>query len=177
MKWSRLVLAAAVLALLCSPAMAGSLGVYGSYWNSDQANDSTGGGARVGFSFIKFLELDVHGTYYSSFTTDVNGQSVDVKAKPVDAGLRVNFFPSEAITPYVGAGFTRYFLEANQGSIEDKNGIYGQAGLELGGGFTRFFVEGLWRKMETSVSLASFDRNTKFDGFAANAGITWRWGK
>ena len=77
MSWKRIVTALAATALLCAPALAGSLGVYGSYWNSDQADNSAGGGGRIGFSFVKFLELDFHGTYYSSFTTDVNGQSVD----------------------------------------------------------------------------------------------------
>ncbi len=177
MKWKMMVTAIAATAFLCAPALAGSLGVYGSYWNSDQADNSAGGGGRIGFSFVKFLELDFHGTYYSSFTTDVNGQSVDVKAKPVDAGLRVNFLPSSPFTPYVGAGVTRYFLDSDQGSIDDKNGIYGQAGVELGSAASRFFVEALWRKMETHVSLASFDRNAKFDGIAANAGLVWRWGQ
>ena len=177
MSWKTIVTALAATALLCVPARAGSFGVYGSYWNSDQADDSSGGGARVGFGFAKFLELDVHGTYYSSFTTDVNGLAVDVKAKPVDGGLRVNLLPSSTINPYVGAGVTRYFLESDQGAIDDKNGIYGQAGIELGSSGSHFFVEALWRKMETHVSLSSFDRNAKFDGIAANAGLVWRWGQ
>jgi len=177
MSWKMMVTALAATALLSAPALAGSLGVYGSYWNSDQADNSAGAGGRIGFSFVKVLELDFHGTYYRSFTTDVNGQSVDVKAKPVDGGLRVNFLPSSPINPYVGAGVTRYFLESDQGTIDDKNGIYGQAGIELGSKGSRFFVEALWRKMETHVSLSSFDRNAKFDGIAANAGLVWRWGQ
>lgn len=177
MKWKMMVTAIAAMALLIAPARAGSFGVYGSYWNPDQADSSTGGGARLGFSFMKFLELDLHGTFYSSFTTDVNGQSVDVKAKPLDGGLRVNFLPSSPFTPYVGAGVTRYFLDTDQGAINDKTGIYGQAGIELGSGSSRFFAEALWRKMETHINLSSFDRNAKFDGVAANAGFVWRWGR
>src|SRR6059036_669623 len=177
MSWKMMVTGLAATALLCAPALAGSLGVYGSYWNSDQADSSSGGGGRIGFAFAKFLELDFHGTYYPSFTTDVNGQSVDVKAKPVDGGLRVNLLPSSPFNPYVGAGVTYYFLSTDQGAIDSKTGIYGQAGLDVGSGNTRFFVEALWRKMDTHISLASFDRDAKFDGVAANAGVAWRWGR
>src|SRR5947208_262140 len=91
--WKTILTALAATALLCAPARAGSFGVYGSYWKSDQADHSAGGGGRVGFTFVKFLELDFHGTDYPSFTTDVNGQAVDVKAKPVDGGLRFNLLP------------------------------------------------------------------------------------
>jgi len=175
--WKTILTALAATALLCAPARAGSFGVYGSYWKSDQADHSAGGGGRVGFTFVKFLELDFHGTDYPSFTTDVNGQAVDVKAKPVDGGLRVNLLPSSSFNPYVGAGVTRYFLQSDQGRIDDKTGIYGQAGIELGSKGSRFFVEALWRKLETHVTLSSFDRNAKFDGIAANAGFAWRWGQ
>jgi hypothetical protein len=177
MHWKRLVTGLIALVLVSAPARAGSFGFYGSYWDSDQADSSAGGGGRIGFNFVKFLELEFHGTYYSSFSTDVGGQSVDVKAKPVDGGLRVNFLPSAPINPYVGAGVTRYFLDTDQGAIDDKNGIYGEAGLDLGSGNARFFLEAMWRKMDATISLASFDRDTQFDGIAANAGFLWRWGK
>jgi Outer membrane protein beta-barrel domain len=177
MNWKRLATIFALVAMFSVPAQAGSFGVYGSYWDSDQASHSTGGGARVGFTFVKFLELDFHGTYYSDFKTDVGGQSVDVKAKPVDGGLRVNLLPGGPLNPFVGAGATYYFLDTSQGSIQSKTGIYGQAGLEFGGAGPRFFVEALWRRMESHLDLASFDTRTRFDGFAANAGFTWRWGR
>lgn len=162
--------------LFSIPAHAGSFGLYGSYWDSDQASKSAGGGARLGFSFVKILELDFHGTYYPDFETDVGGQRVDVKAKPVDGGLRINFLPGGPVNPFVGAGATYYFFDTDQGSIDNKTGVYGQAGLEFGGKGSRFFLEGLWRKIDSHLDLASFDRNTRFDGFAANAGFTWRWG-
>ena len=126
------------------------------YWNSDQADKSGGGGARIGSDFTKFIELEFHGTCFSNFTTDVNGQSVDVKATPVDGGLRFNLLPTSTVNPFVGAGATYYFLDASQ---------------------AHFFIEALWRKMETTLSFASFNQNTQFDGLAGNVGIDWRWGK
>ena len=173
----RIAITLAALALLVVPAHAGSFGLYGSYWDSNDADSSKGYGVRAGFSFVKRLELDFHGTYYPSFTTDVNGQMVDVKAKPVDGGLRVNLLPDGPLNPYVGAGVSYFSLDTDQGEIDNKTGIYGQAGLEFGGEGSHFFVEALWRKLDTTITLASFDRDTKLDGLAANAGFSWRWGK
>ena len=176
MPFNRIATTLAALALFVVPAHAGSFGLYGSYWDADQADSSKGGGARMGFNFVKYLELDFHGTYYPSFETDVNGQMVEVKAKPVDGGLRVNLLPGGPVNPYVGAGVSYFFLSTDQGEIDNQTGIYGQAGLEFGGEGARFFLEALWRKMDTTVTLAAFDRDTEFDGLAANAGFTWRWG-
>jgi hypothetical protein len=177
MTFKRLMAALAAMLLVSAPARAGSFGLYGSYWNSDQADTSGGGGARIGFDFTRVIELEFHGTYFSNFTTDVNGQSVDVKATPVDGGLRFNLLPTSPVIPFVGAGVTYYFLDATQGTIDNKTGIYAQAGLEVGKRNTHFLIEALWRKMEATLSFASFDQNTQFDGLAGNVGIDWRWGK
>jgi hypothetical protein len=172
----KIATALAAVTLFSVPAWAGSLGVYGSHWNSDQADSSQGGGVRLGFALVKFLELDFHGTSYPSFSTDVQGQSVDVRAQPVEGGLRVNLLPGGPLNPYVGAGVSYFFLDTDMGEIDNTTGIYGQAGLEFGGDGARFFVEALWRKMDTTVTLSAFDRDTGFDGLAANAGFSWRWG-
>jgi hypothetical protein len=171
-----MVTATAAALLIAAPARAGSFGVYGAYWNSDQADSSAGGGAKVGFAFVKFLEFEIRGSFHPSFETDVMGQNVDVKARPLDGGLRVNLLPSGPVNPYLGAGLTYYFLDTDEGDVDNEAGIYGQAGLEFGGKTRRFFVEALWRKMDTTISLAAFDRDTDFDGFAASAGYVWRWG-
>src|SRR2546428_3606454 len=104
MNWKTIVTGLAAVVLFSAPARAGSFGVYGSYWDSDQADSSSGGGGKVGFSFVKFLELEFHGTYYPSFTTDVAGLAVDVKAKPAGGGPPVNLLPPAPRHPHCGAG-------------------------------------------------------------------------
>jgi outer membrane protein with beta-barrel domain len=177
MNWKRMATVLVAAMLFSAPARAGSFGFYGSYWGSDDAESSVGGGGKVGFQFVKFLELEFHGTYHPSFTTDVGGQALDVEATPVDGGLRVNFLPSGPVNPYVGAGVTYYFLATDQGNIDNKTGIYAQTGLEVGGEARRFFIEALWRKVDTTINLASFNRDTRFDGIAGNVGVAWRWGQ
>src|SRR5437899_11937386 len=137
MNCKRIVTALAASCLLAVPAWAGSFGIYGSYWDSDQAKNSTGGGGRIGFNFVKMLELDFHGTYFSKFTTDVGGQSVDVKAKPVDGGLRVNLLPGVPINPSVRAGITYYFLDTRQGSIQNHAASYSKVVVTLSGADAR----------------------------------------
>src|SRR2546425_3987485 len=129
MNWKKIVTGLAAVLFVSAPARAGSFGVYGSYWNSDQADSSWGGGGKVGFTFVKFLELEFHGTYYPSFTTDVAGQAVDVNAKPLHGGLRVNLLPSGPINPFVGAGVSYYFLNTAQRSVDNQTAIYGNSGL------------------------------------------------
>jgi len=163
--------------LASAPASAGSFGVYGAYWDAKDPDSSWGVGARVGFDFVKYLELEFHGTYYGDFGQDILGTSVDMRAIPVDGGLRINFLPEKVVNPYVGAGFTYYFLDVSDGSVDNTTGWYAEGGLEIGKGNTKFMMEAVWRKMDTSVSLDAFDFDTTFDGITAQVGVNWTWGQ
>ena len=163
--------------LLSAPVWAGNVGVYGSYWDSSQADDSAGGGAKIGFPLSKFLELEFRGTYYPDLVTEVIGQRIEVKATALDSGLRVNFLPSAAVHPFVGAGLSFYVSNTDRGEIDNTTGFYGQAGLDFGRAASRFFLEALWRKMDTEVTFMAIGRDVEFDGLAADAGVVWRWGR
>lgn len=163
--------------LISVPVWAGSAGVYGSYWDAKEADDSPGGGAKIGFPLAKVLEVEFRATYYPNLVTDVIGQRIEVKATPLDGGLRVNFLPSAAVRPFVGAGLSFYVLNTDRGEIDNTTGYYGQAGLDFGRAASRFFVEALWRKMDTEVTFMAIGRDVEFDGFAADAGVVWRWGR
>jgi outer membrane protein W len=173
----KLAMVVATLALFSVPTQAGSFGAYGSYWTSDDADNSWGAGARVGFNFAKWLELEFHGTYYPDFGAEVFAQNIEVRAIPVDGGLKVNFLPGKMVNPYAGLGGTYYFLDTDQGDIDNETGIYGEAGLDFGKENARFFVEAMWRKLDTSVRVSSFDQDVTFDGIDWHAGVVWRWGK
>ena len=177
MNLKRWLLGMATLALFSVPAAAGSFGLYGSYWDSDQVDSSWGGGVRIGFNFVKFLELEFHGTDYPSFSSTTTPAALDIKAIPADGGLRFNILPTKAVNPYFGAGVSYYFLDSDEGSIDNQTGWYGEAGLDFGGKNARFFLEAMWRKMDTTISLNSFDTDANFDGVVGNVGVNWRWGK
>ena len=177
MNLKKLAIVVATLTLFSVPTQAGSFGAYGSYWSSDEADNSWGGGARVGFNFAKWMELEFHATYYPDFGTNVFTQDVELKAIPVDGGLKFNFLPDKMVNPYAGLGVTYYFLDSNQGSIDNETGFYGEAGLDFGNEDVRFFVEAMWRKLDTSISVDTFTQDVAFDGIDWNAGVVWRWGK
>jgi len=179
MNWKKIVVCTTAALFFTVPSWAGSFGVYGAYWDSNDASSSWGGGARVGFSFVKFLELEFHGTYYPDFGADILGSSIDITATPVDGGLKFNILPDKAFNPYVGAGTSYYFMDTSDGSIEIDNstGWYGEAGLDFGGDNARFFVEAVWRVMDTSLSVGSADADADFDGVTGQVGINWTWGK
>ena len=169
----------AILALFSAPTWAGSFSLFGSYWDSKDADASLGAGVRVGFDLTKRFELEFHGTYYPEFKDDQSpGQPFDLTAIPVDGGFKFNFMPDKTVNPFVGAGVTYYFLSTSPGEVDDQSGVYLDAGLDIGAqDSARFFAQVMWRKVDTSISFGAFEQDVKFDGLSLNAGATWRWGK
>ncbi|HKB07951.1 MAG TPA: hypothetical protein VKF61_06730 [Candidatus Polarisedimenticolia bacterium] len=151
--------------------------MYGSYWDAGEADDSAGGGAKIDFPLAKVVELELRGTYYPNLVTDVIGQRIEVKATPLDGGLRVTFLPSGRVHLFAGAGLSFYLLTTDRGEIDNTSGIYGLVGLDFGNAASRFFVEAMWRKMDTEVTFMAIGRDVEFDGLAADAGVVWRWGR
>jgi Outer membrane protein beta-barrel domain len=176
MNWKKFALCTATVLLFTAPSWAGSIGVYGSYWDSDDASSSWGGGVRMGFDFFKWMELEFHGTYFPDFGADILGSSVDITATPVDGGLRFNFLPEKSVNIYAGAGASYYFMDASDGSMDNSTGWYGEAGLEFGKN-SRFFVEAMWREMDTTLSISSIDADANFNGITGQVGFNWKWGK
>lgn len=175
----RIVTLLAVLMLFSAPTWANSFSAYGSYWDTDEADASWGGGVRYGFTLAKMLELEFHGTYYPQFRNDeFSGEEIDVTAIPIDGGLKFDFMPDKAVNPFIGVGVTYYLLSTHPGEVDDTTGLYLDAGLDFGGtDTTRFFAEIMWRKVDTSISIESFESDVKLDGFSLSAGATWRWGR
>jgi hypothetical protein len=179
MPLKKFVMILAILTLFSAPSWAGSFSLFGSYWDSKDADASWGGGARVGFDLTKKFELEFHGTYYPDFKDDqFPGTTIELTAIPVDGGLKFNFTPDKTVNSFVGAGVSYYFLSTSPGSVEDQTGVYLDAGLDIGDkDGVRFFAEVMWRNVDTSVSFGGADNDVQFDGLGFNAGATWRWGK
>ena len=83
MKKALMTLGLAVL--LAAPAMAGSVGVYGAWFTTEDASDSLGVGGWVDFYLGKGVELELRGSHFSDFETENDvGDRADTRA-----GLRV----------------------------------------------------------------------------------------
>jgi hypothetical protein len=179
MNWKKCLMVLATFALFSAPTWAGSFGVYGAYWGAEDAANSWGAGARVGFNFAPWLELEFHGTYYPDFHRrgDVFSPGTDIRAIPVDGGLKFNILSDKFVNPYVGGGFTYFFLNSDEGNLDNDTGWYGEVGVDIGKDNTRFFAEALWRQLDAPISFGSFDDEIDFGGIDWHAGVVFRWGK
>jgi len=163
--------------LMCAvgPAFAGSVGVYGTYWDGGDADPAYGAGARVGFDFLNWLELEFHGTWYQDLEDDAATQPIQVTATPIDGGLKFNLLPESKFNVYVGGGVTYYLVDSNFGDADNETSYYGEAGIEFGGEHAKLFVEALWRDLDVTIEDTLGDSDADFSGVAGNVGLNWRW--
>lgn len=175
--------AVAALTLLAGPASATDFSVFGSYWDTKDADEALGGGAKLRLG--RFVEL--RGTYFSDVTADTEPERFDfeVSAIPIEAGLVFNFAENETFSPYVGGGAGYYLLDTTEGDIDDEIGFYAVLGAE----FARqpsglgFMVEAIYRSMEATITEdddgfpddIEDDVVFDLDGLGLNAGVTWRF--
>jgi opacity protein-like surface antigen len=165
------------LALLAGPASATDFGLFGSYWDTKDADSGLGGGVKINFARI----VELRASYFSDLTADVDPESRDfeIKAIPLEAGLAFKFAENERFTPYVGGGIGYYLFDTNRGDIDDETGWYAVVGADIKGasGFG-FMVEGIYRGMETTVRDDDPDNivgdvDVDFGGLGVNAGLVW----
>ena len=178
-----ILFAAAALAILAGPASAADFSVFGSYWNTQDADEAVGAGAKVRLG--RFVEL--RGTYFSDVTADTEPERFDfeVSAIPLEAGLRFDFAEDSAFNPYVGGGAGYYLLDTTEGDIDDEVGYYAVLGSEFGqrdSGLS-FMAEAIYRNVEATVTEDEDgfpddirdDVILRLDGLGVNAGIVWRF--
>lgn len=185
------------LVLGATPAFAGGLSVYGTYWNTDAADEAAGAGVRLGIPLGRVVQLDLGATYYEELVDrpfdalgDVETPFVEngLQVIPVEAGLRLNFAESSRLNPYIGGGATYYFIDSDFGNVDDEAGWYARIGAEFGEpGGSGFFAEAGYRGVEVTVENdpsdfddfddLDFEEQTDVDlsGAVVNAGYVWRW--
>jgi hypothetical protein len=178
-----ILFAAAALAILAGPAAAADFSVFGSYWNTQDADEALGAGAKARLG--RFVEL--RGTYYSDVTADTEPERFDfeVSAIPLEAGLRFDFAEGEAFSPYVGGGASYIMLDTTEGDIDDEVGYYAVLGAEFGNrpSGLSFMAEAIYRNVEATVTEdedgfpddVRDDVILRLDGLGVNAGLVWRF--
>lgn len=194
--------AAAVLLLAGSPAFASDFAVFGSYLDTEDLEDTVGGGVKAGFGEVWQLEL--RATYlpdltedFASFADDPGDDpgafTNDIEAIPIDVGFNYNFGYDQPVNFYLGGGGSYIFIDPEVGEIDDEVGFYGVGGVEIArrnGGFG-FFAEVIYREVEATVDRNENDfnlddiddidlndflkRDLDVGGLGANAGIIWRF--
>jgi hypothetical protein len=200
MKKALIFTAVAIFALGTGPAWAADFAVFGSYLDTEDLDQSVGGGVRAGFG--NRFQLDLRATYFpdlredfESFVDDPGDDpgrfQNDVEAIPLEAGLKLNFNPEEGWNPYVGGGATYWFLDLERGEVDDEAGFYLAGGVEFARptGGMGFFAEAIYRDVEATVNRDPDDfddlddvdfeairqRDLDVGGIGVNAGLIWRF--
>jgi hypothetical protein len=168
------------LGLVCSGAQAGGLGVFGSYWNPDEGDSVWGAGARLRGGIGPFC-LGVRGTYFEDISNVPGGPEVDLQAIPVDATIGLQWTPIDELQLYGGGGATYYFLDVDNGKVDDEVGWLLEAGAELTiTSHLGVFGEAVWRNVEGTVENDHLDdinrhrADINLDGFTVNMGLVFR---
>ena len=83
----RILIALTAVTLAAASAPAANIGVFGSYWDTDDLDDTWGVGARLRIGPPTPLALELRGTYFDDITEDGGPGDVELEAIPADVGL------------------------------------------------------------------------------------------
>ncbi len=154
------------------PAMAIDLYGFASYWDKNDADGSWGAGLGISLPLItERLRLD--GRVYHFKDSDF-GPGDNLTLTPFDLGLQVHVLPDTPVDPYLLAGLSYIYADADRFDVDSSFGGYLGAGLDLDVGIPlfRLFGEALYR-------FSSIDTNGGGDidinGFTANVGLKFHF--
>jgi hypothetical protein len=191
----------ATFALAASPASAaGAFNVFGSWWDTDQADKTGGGGIAFALPVGRGWGVDLRASYHEELTNeplealfDENDpvfQRTGLQVMPLEAGLRYNFAPGNRTNFYLGGGGSYHVLDSDFGNVDDEVGGYALAGIDFGNpAGLSFFVEGIYRFVEATVEIDPQDLDdfddiegiengvgVDLNGVGLNIGMSWRFG-
>jgi hypothetical protein len=168
------------ICLLAAPAWAGGgFSLFGSYGSVDNHEFAVGAGARLTVGGERWVG-DLTWTWYQNVSGvgTIAGFDDNLQVIPTELGIRFLMNPRGSVIPYLGGGFTFFYVNLNDGSASNTYGGYAMFGINFGGKQAKFFVEGLYRYGQSDVTyrFAGDNRYTgtmDVGGFAANAGVMW----
>lgn len=191
-----------ILACATSPAaMASGFELFGSYWETSDVDETFGGGIGVGIPFGETgLGLHARATYYQELTDEPLEGLFDpdededffaeesLEVLPIDVGLRYEFAPRGAFSPWIGAGGSYFLIDTTREGVDvdDETGFHVSLGSRFGDSEgTNFFAEALYRSTEATLIRRERPGDDDIDledevaidldGVAINAGIVWRF--
>ena len=166
-------------------ASANGLGVFGSYWDTKDADDGYGGGAKLQIDVMENICIEARGSYYPEFGSDSDDE-IKVDIIPIEADAIIKFPISDLLTPFVGGGVGYYMFEVDNDvegvdvSIDDEFGFFALAGVEIGlSEQVSLFVEGKYTWLDITADVSgggeSESEDGTLDGFGGNAGLMLKW--
>ena len=166
---------------------AGGLGVFGSWWDSQDYGALYGGGVRFGAEIFSGLALEARASYLVSEDRDdvVEGRlvSTEMELVPLDAAVTWTLDVSDALKPYVGAGAGYYLKNVDwkaddvidEADDKDSVGYFALAGLNVVLGNVVLFGEAKYNVVQNDDEWrwqgSDVEQQNSLDGFAANIGL------
>ena len=166
---------------------AGGLGVFGSWWDSQDYGALYGGGVRFGAEIFSGLALEARASYLVSEDRDdvVEGRlvSTEMELVPLEAAVTWTLDVSDALKPYVGAGAGYYLKNVDwkaddvidDADDKDSVGYFALAGLNVVLGNVVLFGEAKYNVVQNDDEWrwqgSDVEQKNSLDGFAANVGI------
>jgi hypothetical protein len=155
----RKLLIALVLALLAPASSFAEISVLGSYWDTEDAGETYGLGARIDFTLVpQQARFEISASYFEEFERTVIVEEMDLdigfelEAIPIDLGFHLDIGRPGGF--YVTLGGTYFLLDTSAGEIDDEVGYYGTLGLVLG---RKAFLEVTYRDVDGTVQSLDFD--------------------
>ena len=139
--------------------------------------DAWGLGAKLDVGLGQLVFLEGRASYYPEFTESIFDEELKISAFPLELGLGVtvsNFFAS--------AGLTYFFLDPDQGEMDDSAGFYIAGGFKTGqpkGGFG-VYGDVMYRVLTSTVKVGDDEvtissKDVDLDGIGINLGIVFRF--
>jgi OmpW family len=180
-----------VLALLLSsvPAMAGSVGIFGSTYAPQDTDSGEGVGIDVelGSGQLRWL---LRSTLYDRVTTDANPVAYDIEIVPSDLGFTYHF-GSSRLSPHVGGGLTYAVFHfdgdvtqtvnlPNAAAISPEFGFFAEVGVDFPvGRKAAIFADVVGRSLEAEVQGDDVglvvDQKVDVGGVAVHLGVAVTW--
>ena len=172
-------------------ASANGLGVFGSYWDTKDADSGWGGGAKLQLEAMPNIYIEARGSYFPDFG-DSSDDDPTVDVIPVEADAIVKFPLADRFAPYVGGGAGYYMFDVSGNvhdedsganisvDIDDEFGWFALAGVEIGlSDQVSLFAEGKYTWLDATMKAKGDgidgSEDICLDGFGGNAGLILRW--
>lgn len=173
MKKIKLIVTGLLLSILfyTAPAIAVDLYGFGSYWEKGDVDGTFGVGLGVSLPVI-FDALRLDGRVHYFEDSDYGRGKITVT--PVDFGAQLHLMPDGAFDPYVLAGLSYNYVDADEIDFDSTFGGYFGAGvdMELGSSLLKVFAEVMYRFSD----IDEVDRhNLDASGVSANVGLKFHF--
>lgn len=187
-RMKRIATVLGVLVVLSTvPGWAGGITLMATYWDSDQAGDSSLLGVKIDMEASPHLDIELRASALGEdFGTEGQGTPFQLEAAPLELGFAYVFNREATVTGFLGAGLGFYLLEVERPEPDRLATVDDEAGWYLAGGFELGFhqngavlLEVMWRTVEAELDgdgLDDFDTlGVDLTGPAVNFGIQYRW--